>query len=180
MKAIDVFKEQIEQGVILVRKDGKFWKIANKVANSSDIVPIDPRRMEVHLKSGYFGVVARKNGKQYLALAHRLVWELFVGKIPDKMDINHKNGNKHDNSISNLEVVTRSQNLTHAAKTGLRIYSNCPKKFSKMAKSLRNEGISFSKIGEKLGISQTAAFKTVKFEELSVSESRRADAEHEH
>ena len=180
MKAIDVFKEQIEQGVILVRKDGKFWKIANKVTNGSDIVPIDPKRMEVHLKSGYLGVVAWKNGKQYLALAHRLMWELFAGEIPDKMDINHKNGNKHDNRISNLEVVTRSQNLTHAVKTGLRTYSNYPKKFSKMAKTLRDEGMPFSEIGEKLGISQTSAFKAVKFEELSVSESRRADAEHEH
>ena len=176
MKAVDVIKEQIEQGIILVREDGKFWKIANKMPNSPDIVPVNPRRMEVHLKSGYLGVVAWKDGKQYLALAHRLMWELFVGEIQDKMDINHKNGNKQDNRLSNLEVVTRSQNLRHAVRTGLKTYSNYPEKYSQKAKELRNEGMSFANIGKSLGISQTVAFRAVKYNETS----RRADVEHEH
>lgn len=119
--------------------------------------------MEVRLKSGYLGIVVWKDGKQYLMLAHRAMWELFVDKIPNKMDINHKNGNKQDNRLENLEIVTRSQNLRHAINTGLKIYSNYPKQYSEKAKQLRNTGMSFSKIGETLGISQTTAFKAVKF-----------------
>ena len=66
MKAIDVIREQIDQGIILVREDGKFWKISNKIANSSDVIPINPRRMEVHLKSGYLGIVAWCHKKVWL------------------------------------------------------------------------------------------------------------------
>mgnify|MGYP002676368142 CR=1 FL=1 len=164
MKAIDVIREQVEQGIILVRKDGKFWKIANKVNNQTESIPIEPKRMEVHLKSGYLGVVAWKDGKQYLMLAHRAMWELFVGAIPEGKDINHKNGNKQDNRLENLEVVSRSQNLKHAVRTGLKTYSNYPKQYSKEAKSLRSKGMSYAKIGKELGISQTAAFRAVNFE----------------
>ena len=163
VKAIDVIKEQIDKGIILVRKDGKFWKISNKQCNRMDTIPIDPRRMEVNLKSGYLGVVVWKDGKQYLMLAHRAMWEIFVETIPEGMDINHKNGNKQDNRLENLEVVTRSQNLTHAIKTGLKTYSNYPEKYSESAKELRRKGMSFSQIGKELGISQTAAFRAVNF-----------------
>ena len=163
MKAIDVIREQVEQGVIYVEKNGEFWKIANKTNDPFKIIPIKPKRMEVRLKSGYLGIVVWKDGKQYLMLAHRAMWELFVDKIPDKMDINHKNGNKQDNRLKNLEIVTRSQNLRHAINTGLKIYSNYPKQYSEKAKQLRNTEMSFSKIGETLGISQTTAFKAVKF-----------------
>lgn len=163
MKAIDVLKEQIDQGIILVRKDGKFWKISNKLNHKKGIIPIDPKRMEVNLKSGYLGVVVWKDGKQYLMLAHRAMWEIFVGEIPDKMDINHKNGNKKDNRLENLEVVSRKQNLNHAIKMGLKTYSNYPEKYSERAKEMRNEGMSFSEIAKALGISQTTAFHAVNF-----------------
>ena len=145
------------------KKNGEFWKIANKTNDPFKIIPIKPKRMEVRLKSGYLGIVVWKDGKQYLMLTHRAMCELFVDKIPDKMDINHKNGNKQDNRLENLEIVTRSQNLRHAINTGLKVYSNYPKQYSEKAKQLRNTGMSFSKIGETLGISQTTAFKAVKF-----------------
>jgi hypothetical protein len=47
-------------------------------------------------------------------LAHRAVWEAFNGPIPKGMQINHKNGNKSDNRLSNLEVCTQSQNTIHS------------------------------------------------------------------
>lgn len=51
---------------------------------------------------------------------HRLVYETFYGLIPEGFQINHINGNKLDNRLRNLEVVTPSQNLRHAHKTGLK------------------------------------------------------------
>jgi hypothetical protein len=44
---------------------------------------------------------------------HRIVVEAFIGKIPKGMEINHLNGDKHCNSVDNLEIVTRHQNLIH-------------------------------------------------------------------
>ena len=62
---------------------------------------------------GQFGL----NGKRFYV--HRTVYELFVGAIPKGLEINHINGKKSDNRDTNLELVTRSQNLSHAYKTGL-------------------------------------------------------------
>lgn len=44
-------------------------------------------------------------------LVHRLVWKTFVGPIPEGMQINHKDENKSNNSLENLEVVTPKQNM---------------------------------------------------------------------
>jgi hypothetical protein len=54
-------------------------------------------------------------------LVHRLVWESVNGEIPAGYEINHKNGNKRDNRIENLECVTPSQNVKHAYETGLKV-----------------------------------------------------------
>lgn len=60
------------------------------------------------------------NNKTYSI--HRLVVEAFLGEIPEKMDINHKDGDKLNNDYSNLEICTRKENIRHAHSLGL--YSN--------------------------------------------------------
>ena len=52
----------------------------------------------------------RKLGKHYV---HRLVWETFVGQIPEGLQINHKDENKSNNSLKNLEIVTPKQNANY-------------------------------------------------------------------
>lgn len=65
---------------------------------------------------GYWAVGLR--GKRR-CLVHSLVMEAFIGPRPEGMDINHKNGNKQDNRLENLEYCSRSQNMAHAVRTGL-------------------------------------------------------------
>lgn len=43
-------------------------------------------------------------------LAHRIIFEMFNGKIPPKMEVDHINGVRHDNRIENLRLSTRGQN----------------------------------------------------------------------
>lgn len=50
---------------------------------------------------------------------HRLVWIHFNGNIPSNMQINHINGIKNDNCLSNLELMTAKQNIYHAISLGL-------------------------------------------------------------
>lgn len=54
-------------------------------------------------------------GKSYKA--HRIAWYLYYGVDPGTYLIDHKNGNKHDNSIRNLRLANHSLNLTAAAST---------------------------------------------------------------
>lgn len=58
--------------------------------------------MGIEMKSLYKGIkIAGKKTDE-----HRLVWERAYGPIPEGMVIHHKNYNKHDNSLSNLELLT--------------------------------------------------------------------------
>lgn len=65
-------------------------------------------------KNGYMSVSLSANGKHKTHRVHRLVMLSFVGVPPNEKNINHKDGNKANNCLSNLEYVTRSENQIHA------------------------------------------------------------------
>lgn len=67
-----------------------------------------------HKLSGYYGICV--DGKNYLI--HRLVAEAFVDNPLNKSMVNHKDGDKTNNSASNLEWVTPSENIQHAYNIG--------------------------------------------------------------
>lgn len=67
---------------------------------------------------GYLRVGLSRDGKEKKFLIHRLVADAFIGKN-NGLEINHKDGNKANNHVSNLEWVTRRENIKHAFETGL-------------------------------------------------------------
>lgn len=69
--------------------------------------------------SGYLRVSMRINGKVKYYFVHRLVATYFIPASPGRDFVNHKDGNKHNNHVSNLEWCTRSENQTHAVNHGL-------------------------------------------------------------
>ena len=68
---------------------------------------------------GYLQVYLTKNKKSKKVLIHRLVAQAFLYKPIDKNYVNHKDGNKSNNNVNNLEWCTRSENQQHAFDTGL-------------------------------------------------------------
>ncbi|MBQ1572768.1 MAG: HNH endonuclease [Clostridiales bacterium] len=58
-------------------------------------------------------------------MTHRLVYETFVEKIPDGLQINHIDENKQNNRLDNLEVVTRSENVRYGTAQERRKSSYC-------------------------------------------------------
>ena len=69
--------------------------------------------------NGYFIFGVFANGARTNFLVHRAVAEAFLGPIPVGAEVNHKDGNKLNNRLDNLEVVTVSENVIHALRTGL-------------------------------------------------------------
>lgn len=71
-------------------------------------------------KNGYKYVTLYNKGFTQKLYVHRLLGIYFIPNPKRKRTINHKNGNKLDNCLSNLEWATDKENLTHALQTGLR------------------------------------------------------------
>jgi len=69
--------------------------------------------------NGYYTVVICFEDKKQSVCIHRLVAESFIPNPENKRTVNHKNGNKKDNRVCNLEWATDQENIQHAFNTGL-------------------------------------------------------------
>lgn len=99
-------------------REGVLPLVRHKYRINPDIGVLYARSGKPLLRCGTTGyVVAKAEGRE--KMAHRLIWEFVHGPIPNGYEINHINGIKNDNRISNLELVTHSENVRHAYMTGL-------------------------------------------------------------
>ena len=98
----------------VVSNTGKIKSLARKNTNGGILKPS-------HNKDGYLQVILCKNGKTKCFKCHRLVAEQFIPNLNNKPEVNHIDGNKENNDISNLEWVTTSENVIHAFKKELRV-----------------------------------------------------------
>lgn len=111
---------------------GEIWKPVTgyegkyEVSNMGRVKSLNYGRMRTQkvLKSvknehGYLVVNLWQNNKFKTKRIHRLVYEAFIGNLPDwvpntsgdkRLEINHKNENKTDNRLENLELVTCTEN----------------------------------------------------------------------
>ena len=62
-------------------------------------------------KDGYLDV--RVQTKLNHALVHRVIWETFVGEIPEGYQLDHINTVRDDNRLENLRVVTKKENMNN-------------------------------------------------------------------
>lgn len=95
---------------------GDFYtsKISKRYNQDGQIRPLRPRtHPSGYLYYGFF-IGKGPNKKRIWKRAHRIVYETFVGKIKNGLQIDHIDGNKHNNCITNLRVVTASQNMKAA------------------------------------------------------------------
>jgi hypothetical protein len=92
------------------------------------------------------------NNKTKTLKVHRLVAETFIDNIENKKDVNHIDGIKSNNNISNLEWCTRSENMKHAFRIGL----------NKISDKQKNRFIAMTK--SQIGVNNPAARKLINTE----------------
>lgn len=68
---------------------------------------------------GYLRVQLYKNKTMKRMYIHRLVANAFIPNEDNKLEVNHIDGDKTNNSASNLEWVNHKENMRHAKNTGL-------------------------------------------------------------
>ncbi len=118
------------EGIYEACSDGTIWtcegkttysnwhgKVRKRVWKRREIKPQTQKR--VRSSHSDKRVKLWKDGAVKTHLVSRLIATTFIPNPENKGFVNHKNGNPLDNSIENLEWVTRSENQLHAFKTGL-------------------------------------------------------------
>jgi len=131
--------------------DGKY-----EVAEDGKIFSNVGKRKELKgkiSKYGYRMIVLNVNGKKLYPLLHRLIAEAFIPNPNNLPEVNHKDGNKLNNIVDNLEWVTTKQNLIHARDKGLLPTTKINMDIANRIRELyKTEKYSHSELGELFGL----------------------------
>ena len=83
-------------------------------------LPLYEKILNPGLSRGYPRIrLTDENGKKRRFLVHRLVGMAFIPNIENKPEINHLDGIRNNNHVSNLKWATRTDQMQHAIRTGL-------------------------------------------------------------
>lgn len=138
MKVLSLF-----DGKYIVRSDGS---ILSNVGRQKKLVG-------KITKCGYRMVVLNVNKKKIYPLVHRLVAKAFIPNPKNLQEVNHKDGNKDNNCVENLECVSRRQNQIHCRDSLKPAYSKIN---IEIARKIRAEqGMSHKELSKKYGLKKT-------------------------
>ncbi len=98
------------EGLYSATSDGRIYRHPRK--------RVKPGFLKLRSNTLYSRVPLWKNGVTTWHHVHRLVASAFLPNPLDKPEVNHKNCNKHDNCVENLEWVTKKENWDHARDCG--------------------------------------------------------------
>jgi len=97
-----------------VNERGELFSCRISKGQSWEGQPMKKLKPNTNKKRGY--LYARTSNRNHQI--HRLVATCFIPNTNNKPCVNHKNSNKHDNNVTNLEWVTVKENLQHARVNG--------------------------------------------------------------
>ena len=115
------------EGKYIISNYGEIISLPRTKQNNSKKQYVEPKEIRkiVNNRNGYVYVYLCNDGKDINMRVHRLVAEAFIPNPNNLPQVNHKDGNKINNRVDNLEWCTASENIRHAYKNGLRNKKKC-------------------------------------------------------
>lgn len=125
-----------EDGVVVSKKTTRTYEQKRKDGSIKTVIRVHQERtLKTWSKMGYPTVqLCAPDGRRRKVCVHTLVAETFLGKPSWAECVNHKDGNKLNNNVSNLEWCTYSENNQHAYDNGL---THAPQLSPERAKKMR-------------------------------------------
>jgi hypothetical protein len=157
----------------VIHEDGRVWRPARKTTRRDGVSRMMPegwvatrvRKSDRGSGGGYVYIdlhVTDSSGHLVLEhwLLHRLIASVFIGKPQGDVEVNHKDGNRANNAVDNLEWVTHSDNQKHAYRIGIR------KPTSKVTQAQKSEIVSLRNAGNR-SLKDIAAMFGISFQSVS-------------
>ena len=108
MRNKEIWRDILEyEGLYQVSNLGRVKSLKRKYRKNENFIKTHKN------KNGYISVILSKNNISKNFLVHRLVAQAFIPNFNNLLEINHKNENKSDNCVSNLEWCSRKYNVNY-------------------------------------------------------------------
>ena len=107
IKILSIIKNNFDEGIFLIDEEG----IIYKTLKSGKIVEFGSKHHR-----GYINFRVTVDGVQYRTFAHRIIYYLHHGVWDDTRIINHLDGNKSNNRIENLDLISQFENIIYSLK----------------------------------------------------------------
>lgn len=147
---------KIEEKTLQKTEENEIWKPMDSgyfISNFGKIKnPSDKIKDNFGITGGYYEI---KINKKHLKI-HRLVAEYFIENPENKPFVNHKNSNKFDNRVENLEWVTNQENVIHAYKNDLNSNVTPVIQYDKEGQNVIKEFKSISDASKELNIDSSS------------------------
>ena len=113
------------EGYYQVSNLGRVKSLERYVCHSGKAMLRKERIRKPFDNQGYWNLTLHKDKQDYHTTIHQLVAKAFIPNPDNLPVVNHKDGNKKNNCVDNLEWVTASENSRHAIKIGLISVEQC-------------------------------------------------------
>jgi len=137
-------------------------RLVEHPTNGARVLNGELRKLKTH-RSGYHHLGLTKDGETKYRLVHRLVAQAFIPNPESKPQVNHIDGVKTNNNVSNLEWATHKENTVHAVENKL-IKTKLSKKDVLEIRCRYNEkGESPLKLAEEYSVTRWAIYDVVNY-----------------
>ena len=155
-------------GQLLVNRLGEFKTVDREITTITKYGIISrtqygkAKKLSLHKKTGYYEVRLQIDGVKHRAYAHRVVLMSFQPNSDSLLQTNHKDLDKSNNTLDNLEWITASENVKHAWDSSPEYKANRNAKRNStqgvdyttlQIKSLTTAGFTIKETSELMGIS---------------------------